>query len=491
MRLSGAFLPSAYNFAVPFGEETLVFSAFSGALISLQGADGRRVAAALTGEAGVDLTELPSDVVTELFDKGFLTISPSSQLDQVRERFQNARNVTPMVLTVTTTLDCNLGCYYCYQERSGEMLTSADAKNIVDDTRQKLLGSGRKRLHVDWYGGEPLGNSDFIEECSLALQDMCKSIGVSYRASIISNGTLWPEDVGSFVTRHAIHHVQISFDGMADRHDKIRRFRSKNDRELGLSAFHLASRLVGRLADFARVDARFNIDRENTADLQSFIEHARSEGWFEKPFPVVIQPARVSDYSERSSFLKSHKLSLAEFDEIRGELRASSGHGAKFAVEESEVPDGYPFPKATVCAALVRDSTVIGADGQIYRCGLQVSEPHRAVGTFRSATLAGHQTKRRVIPISVQPEVAATTQAEWWENFDPCDQPTCSKCSFLPICMGGCPKKHLEGDRQSLDEQGAYWRQNLARLLAHAFRPGSTSDYQISVAHQFRQSDTA
>lgn len=472
---------------MPFGDQTLLFNAFSGALLSLGGIDGCAVGAALTGDSNLDIADLPEDLFRELLEKGFLTLDERAQFEEVRARFRNARRSTPMVLTVTTTLDCNLGCYYCYQDRSVDKLALSDVGQIVDDTRRRLLESGRKRLHVDWYGGEPLQNANFIEVCSAALQAMCHDLGVTYQASIISNGTLWPDDVGSFVARHAIVQAQISFDGMADRHDKIRRFRSKGDRQAGLSSFGLATCLIDRLASFVRVDARFNLDRVNAEEIQSFVQYARERGWFDKPFPVVIQPARVSDYSERSSFLKSHKLSLAEFDQIRAELRAASNAGSGFSIEESEAPDGYPYPKTSVCAALVDDSSVIGADGQVYRCGLQVSESYRAVGSFRASRSTDRLGKGRVIPIASQPDPTVAAQASWWQSFDPSEQPTCSVCSFLPICMGGCPKKHLEGDRQSLDEQGTYWRQNLARLLVHAAQPGSTSDFQIPISHQFRQ----
>jgi uncharacterized protein len=480
-------VPSRYNFVVPVGDQTLLFNALSGALISLRGIDGRGVGAALTGEGDLAIEDIPEDLARDFLEKGFLTLDGRAQFEEVRERFRNARLSTPMVLTVTTTLDCNLGCYYCYQDRSTEQLAGSDVGQIVDNTKQRLLESGRKRLHVDWYGGEPLSNSDFIEACSIALQAMCHDLDVIYQASIISNGTLWPDDVGAFVARHAIVQVQISFDGMSVRHDKVRRFRSRSDQQLGMSSFGLASGLIDRLAHFVRVDARFNLDRTNAAELLSFVEDARERGWFDKPYPVVIQPARVSDYSERSSFLKSHKLSLAEFDQIRAELRVASRAGSGFSIEESEAPAGYPYPKTSVCAALVDDSSVFGADGRVYRCGLQVSEPHRAVGNFRANRSLGRPAHERIIPIISQIDVVAAAQASWWQSFDPCEQPTCSVCSFLPICMGGCPKKHLEGDRESLDEQGAYWRHNLARLLVNAAQPGSSSDFQIPITHQFRQ----
>jgi uncharacterized protein len=76
--------------------------------------------------------------------------------------------------------------------------------------------------------------------------------------------------------------------------------------------------------------------------------------------------------------------------------------------------------------------------------------------------------------------------AQWWDAFDPTVLPSCSTCSFLPICWGGCPKKHLEGDPHALAEQGLYWRTNLPRLIAKAVGFNAVEDQAVPEHLQFR-----
>ncbi len=147
------------------------------------------------------------------------------ELAAIRERYWLARGRTPMVLTLTTTQDCNLGCYYCYESRSGAALNARDIPAIVNWVRDRLSASAKDSIHVDWYGGEPLLNLEFVENASAALQGLCAELDVSYSASIISNGTCWPEDLPAFIRRHRIRQVQISFDGLKENHDKRRRYR--------------------------------------------------------------------------------------------------------------------------------------------------------------------------------------------------------------------------------------------------------------------------
>jgi uncharacterized protein len=294
---------------------------------------------------------------------------------------------------------------------------------------------------------------------------------VRYTASVISNGTCWPDDVGAFVARHVISQVQISFDGLRLNHDRRRRFRSGYGPD-GASSFDLAVALVDRLVPCVRVDLRFNIDRHNQTDLLPFLDFARTRGWFSGPYPATFQPARLSAYSDRSSFLRSSELSVAEYDELRARVREAAG--TQFKVDESEAPEGFPHPRTSVCAALAVDSVVVGADRRLYRCGLQVSEPRRAVGAM------GETRKSTSLPLLNANDVA------WWDAFDPTTRPRCSCCSFLPVCWGGCPKKHLENDLHALLEQGTYWRRNLARLVAAGAGRTPMPGFEFSERDQFR-----
>lgn len=445
--------PSRYNFPFPSDDGCVsVFNARTGGVVELEGEGAKSLAQALTDpnfRFGGDA--LAPQVMTSLCRAGCLVAAGEDELAEIRERYWRARGETPTVVTITTTMACNLGCYYCYEERSGDRLETGDVEPIVRMAAERVRASGRAQLHVDWYGGEPLLNLAFIEKASAALRAYCKAEGVTYAASIISNGTEWPDDVEAFVARHAIGQAQISFDGLKRHHDKRRHF-LRGAAGAGESSFERAVALVDRLVGCTRVDLRFNIDRGNAADLMQFIDFAERRGWFAARFPAVFQPARLASYSARSAFMRRSELPLEEFDRLRAGVRERLQGTA--TVEESEAPDGYPHPRTSVCAALASNSIVIGAEGATYRCGLQVGERSRSVGHIESRPPAG--------------SAGGGGDDPWWRRFDPTALPTCRSCSFLPICWGGCPKKHLEGDGHAVAEQGAYWRQNLARMIRTA-----------------------
>ena len=460
---------SRYNFSIALVDGHALFNARTGSVVRFRGADAADFCQTLCSVPSlVRLRQFPTRVAAILRAGGFVVQSGFDELDAIAALYRRARVEAPVVLTLTTTMDCNLGCYYCYEERSPDRLSLDSVSKIVSLARERLVRSRKKSLHVDWYGGEPLLNMEFIEAASAALQALCGELDVSYSASAISNGTRWPNAVGDFVARHRIRQVQISFDGMPTNHNRRRRY--VRGREEPTSSFDAAAATVDHLLDHVRVDVRYNVDRSNQADILEFIEFARSRGWFSKKHPAVIQPARLAAYSDASSFMRKHELSLDEFDRLRADVRDAVAGEA--AVEESEAPEGAAFPKVHVCAALAHDSDVIGADGRLYRCGLQVSEGARSLGTL---------PHRRSLPLA---QVAG--DAEFWASFDPTRAPNCSRCSFLPVCWGGCPKRHLEGDRHALAEQGAYWRKNLPRLIAARMGAVNLKSSEFSERDQFR-----
>ena len=130
-------------------------------------------------------------------------------------------------------------------------------------------------------------------------------------------------------------------------------------------------------------------------------------------------PARLQAFSDRSEFMRRRELTDEEFDALQ---ELAPLHLPARARDEDDIVAGFPFPMTSVCVALGSDSAVIGADGLEYRCGLQVGEKHRAVGRF------GREQDGEQFP-----------DRQWWSEFDPTRQSSCSRCSFLPICWEAVP----------------------------------------------------
>lgn len=461
------FYNSQYNFCFNTKDGILFYNSKTGSSAILGGDDALILKEILIGEKKyISSSYFDQNTLSILTKNGFLIEENRNELQEIRELYWKSRGMTPMVMTITTTMDCNLGCYYCYESRSKKRLEFFDIHSILNYIDERMKVTEKKSLHVDWYGGEPLLNIEFLEVASYKIQEYCKKKNIIYHSSIISNGTLWPKDLSSFILNHKIRQVQISFDGLKDNHNSRRKYRKSFLNKLENNSYDKTFDLVEKLLDYVQVDIRFNIDWKNKDDIFQFLNLIINRGWFEKRFPAIFQPARLASYSEKSSFMEKVQLELEEYDAIRKKVAEQLQNIGKS--EESETPDGFPFPKTYVCAALANDSIVVGADRLLYRCGLQVGETNRAVGS-----LTGNQD-------------TVYSDNAWWSNFDPTTLPSCSKCSFLPVCLSGCPKKHLERDQHALDEQSLFWRANLEKKVLNYLGHQIISNKPLDNTDQFR-----
>jgi uncharacterized protein len=463
------FATSRYTFRLPVPDGYALYNASTGSVLRLQGVDAEELSGLLSGpRVLVPAAALGEELVARFRRNGFLVDADFDEVGAIRERYWAARGNAPVVLLMTTTMDCNLGCYYCYESRSKDALRVQDVDDIVAIARERLSRRNKSSLHVDWYGGEPMMNLEFLEQASAALQAFCEAEGVTYHASAISNGTHWPTDVGPFVARHKLRQIQISFDGLKENHDQRRRYRPRHRPTEDASSFDRAVRLVDSLLRHTRVDIRYNADPGNMEDLAGFIEFAEERGWFDAPHKCVVMVAKLSAYSDRSAFMRGRELTTEQFEALQELARRRLPPAAQ---DHQDIVRGFPVPKTSVCGALAADSTVVGADGLEYRCGLQVGEIQRAVGRF------GEPRDGETFP-----------DRSWWDAFDPTGLPTCGRCSFLPVCWGGCPKRHLDGSRPDIDREGQFWRTNLPRLIAAGLGEAIPTGFAFTERDQFRDS---
>jgi uncharacterized protein len=468
-----AYVSSRYNFHVPIEGGALLYNSSSGAVMKLVDESGLKLAEILSTKFVTLLgDEVSEEVWAALTQGGFIVPSGFNEVDVIKERFSKARRTAPIFLTLTTTQDCNLGCYYCYEERTKSRLGEMDLASILSWILNKFTdrSGGDRYLHVDWYGGEPLLNIDFIEAASPAIQQLCAENHIDYTASIISNGTLWPEDVAAFAKRHKIQQAQISFDGLRENHNQRRRYRAGFKRD-GDSSFDLAVRVVDGLLSACRVDVRLNLDRGNYSDLSPFVDFAKARGWFDREYPCVMMPARLSYYTAHSAFMRKVELDHGHLDEMRAFMKQAGAEGRLTVDEQDPEVQDFAYPRASVCAALAHNSQVVGAEGLIYKCGLLVGDRDKAVGR-----LANDQTDSE----------EQFPAAKWWESYDPTTLPNCSRCSFLPVCWGGCPLKHLNQDTHALEERSIYWRNHLPHLITRRFGEEPPAGFSFTEADQFR-----
>lgn len=234
------FQASYYNMRVPHDGAMLLYNGATGALLKLQPTLFEEIAPYLGPDrprkAGIGYSEWSpppfekaavSPRVAKLWeqfiDAGVFIPAERDEREKLKHEYTHGRTASPLLVTMTTTLNCNMRCYYCYQ-KDGELdhMSRETCDEAIRWTKDRIREKDDKRLYVDWYGGEPMLNQEAILQYSREMIPWCDERGVKYKAHMLCNGTNWPEDVKGFLEETRMTRIQFSMDG-AERHHNKRR----------------------------------------------------------------------------------------------------------------------------------------------------------------------------------------------------------------------------------------------------------------------------
>jgi len=120
---------------------------------------------------------------------------------------------------------CNLSCRYCFAGEGSyggeDSLMSPEVGKVAIDFLLDNSG-GRKRLEVDYFGGEPLLNFETVKETTAYARQRARETGVEFGFTLTTNGLLLTEDVINYLQAEGFS-VILSLDGRKEVHDRMRR----------------------------------------------------------------------------------------------------------------------------------------------------------------------------------------------------------------------------------------------------------------------------
>ena len=152
---ASAYLPSYFTLAVPHGAWTLLFNGVSSGLLRLPPDIYEEIRPFLGPERSRDagrgrsewkpraftVDELPArmkKIFPELLCGRFFVAAEDDEMDHLRTRTDYFKKHSPFLLTLTTTLDCNFDCYYCYEDKVPVHLTRARCDQIMELVEQQV-----------------------------------------------------------------------------------------------------------------------------------------------------------------------------------------------------------------------------------------------------------------------------------------------------------------------------------------------------------------
>lgn len=329
-------------------------------------------------------------------------------------------------LTINPTLHCNFGCKYCFE-------SSKPKKYMTDEIEDGLIGfiqkyDQAKEIDVTWFGGEPLMAFDRI----ISITERIKRLGKGYSSRIITNGYLLTQKVINSLNDLRIKSIQITIDGLFDKHDNRRSLVS------GEGTFNKILNnidvLKNTIPDFP-IAIRVNIDEKNTEDyidIYKFFTHRYNNN------NIYVTPGFVENINGCS----------------KTDCFANRKRKIEFIVDQYNkfglnVLGFYPNNSRYECPIRNPNNLVIGPEGELYKCYNDVGDQNMIIGSIVKGKIINENLLTR-----------------YYVAGDPFDTKECVGCFHLPTCGGGCPYTRIKNEYEGLDNDTCdYIKDNMEEFL--------------------------
>lgn len=339
-------------------------------------------------------------------------IDEASQLESMWEEHDNAE--TSFSLIVNPTLNCNMSCWYCYEQHAGNMNITEDVVSSIKLLiSSKLESASLASFHLGFFGGEPL--LKFNSVCKPLMDYVC-SLGANrdkiLSFSFVTNGYLLSDEIVNYIKSINIPiSFQITLDGNRENHDTVRRTRSGKP---SYDAILYNCKKLIRCKN-VYVTLRCNYTQKNIvyftdtiADMQRVFDCDIS----------TISNLKI-DFHRVWQDLKNSINSSAEFNSIEDFVKEQYTK-AGFSLSPDKDINRYR------CYADRMNHALVNYDGNVFRC------------TARDFNIENAEGK-----------LLANGQIIWNEKSDKRNKlkwtnTTCKSCDIYPICSGNCSQSKLD-----------------------------------------------
>lgn len=393
-----------------------------------------------------DEIKVGKDSRGKLTKLGFIAPDGTNEFEQARDLNNRIRLALKerLSITVVPSLKCNFSCNYCFNGiRHDEKYNGVAVENAVRYVAGEL--KYKEPLHVTWYGGEPTLFIKQIESATKRFEEICAVRAATYTSDIFTNGSIITKRIGRQLARAKIKHVQVSVDWPLK--TAQRAAAGDSVRESLIKILDNINNVPAKLG----VTIRVNTMPDFLATFPQFLSLTTT--YVSRSIGMYLHQVDTNDgllntpHSERFHYedtLKYYQDCLGAKQLIR-----------KAGIQQAYYPNGT---ETTVCTAQTQRDLIFTPDGKAKKCVREVYGP--------AAESSDWNRKRASLPIL---NVNSTEREKFYMEHAVRADSICGRCSFLPICQGGCVKDVYENP-DDVTRRCTPWKFTLERELQYLLR---------------------
>lgn len=338
------------------------------------------------------------DLYKSLLDNRFIIEDEHDETEEcvvaMEKRFcQDNRHLH---VTINPTLDCNLRCWYCYEEHHrGSQMKKEIMDGVIKYLKNMLNSTADvKSLVLSFFGGEPLLKfNQVVMPLISESKGLCNEYGKDFHVHFTTNGVFISKKVlDDLSSTKSDVTFQIALDGSRDYHDGIKML--PNGRG---SYDKIKTNIMNSLDRGMEVNVRCNYTTKNI--------HS---------FACVLDDFKDYWNNDRLRFSFHKVWQEPNTDEIETEIKK-----LKMKVRENGIRSNLATnfgEKVSNCYADYTDNLLFNHDGLVFRCTAREFTESNSIGRLDEN---GIVTYKDGVPMHFSERITGD----------------CAKCRLLPICM--------------------------------------------------------
>ncbi len=348
-----------------------------------------------------------------------------TELDEVKKLIDSWNQVdtdaTRFNLSVNPTLNCNMHCWYCYENHRGDLGMKPDVLQKLKMLIARKVSDDRlKYFSIGFFGGEPLLNFDKIGRDIIDFASAeCSKHNVKFSLSFVTNGSLLTDSILDFLDKLQCRVVfQITIDGNRACHNQVRKINGQND------SYDVILENCAKIAAKPNMSLtlRCNFTAQNIAsflDVASDFKSVTDRHNCDMSAITIDLHQVWQDVGNRNN-QTSKAILVEQEDNVRAAFaRFGFNVNAKKSIKRYR------------CYADQINHALVNFDGNIFRCTARDFTDERAEGV-----------------------ITPDGEIEWNDKSKQRDEikwknPTCADCLIYPICSGNCSQSKLESSLTS------------------------------------------
>jgi len=423
--------PSHYNHCFSIDDYHVLWNIWSNGILKLT-SDELEVCQSILHSPNIPTSNIHYNGFRALLHgNSFLISSEFNEIDNIKKRYINHINSKQNhSIAIILTFACNFKCIYCHQEHVNKTISSSTIRELMNYIK-KNIKSGDK-LHIAWWGGEPLLQISAIDEIGKLIKDYCMKNKCIFETSIVTNGYLLNEINIDTISKYNLKSAQITIDGNKELHDMQRKLSDENNT---YDTILKNLKVLIKKAPSLSVTLRCNIMEK----------HLSKKTWnlFFNDLQPLAQNLSISINSAvPCTKCQFTEVSPSDYSTLVNYLHDEM-HTYNLKPSSTEIKPGI-----CRCGTLPINNFFLDPEGFVFKCTDITHNGIGAVGKLSSGEINSNGFKSE------------------WKEFNPFIIDRCKKCSLLPLCMGGCPK--IENTKKDLQKQCLFksvFRQWGKRLL--------------------------